>query len=1477
MLTTLYGTTVPARQALQDLHQELVGFGEELGRSTNLTEQQVMALRGYIEYVLLLATASRNGSVTLAGLSAAAQAVARSLSEAVDSADLATPLGRAVLQAEKLIDALRRLGDEGVLTVNQLGELASIENQLSVKDIGLEEVSGLNDQLGKLITSAEKAKEALAASGQSTAALTSGLSATGDAAAATEMDLADAKAALGDMELAQRLMGKSGTQAAAEVKKMAETSANTASAVSGLQAVSQAAGESERKLYGAAKAAHEAKVARDALKAAGGAGGAGIPPVPPTTMAGGPGGMDPDDLRRQLAALMGQLGAVKAGVAGAAGPLNAAAGAAGAVAGAAAAAGAAAGGAVPPIRNVGAAAGGAAGGFNNMAAGANNAASATQRAGFMAQEAANRSSFLNRTLSMAFAFSGGVAVTNVLSFLTDAVAGFNSRLEQAHIGLQTMLGDADEADEFIQDLLRFAEVTPFEFKGLLQAVQSMQAMGFAAEDTLPILRSVGDAVAAQGKGQEYIDRVTRALGQMLTAGKVRAQDMRQLTEAGIPAWEMLAESMGKTTSELQKMSEQGLVPAQQGIEAIVNGMSKDFGGMMAKQARTAAGALSTIRDAALQTVSGAVKPAFDAISETMVALADFFIGGGGKYITPVIQAIAITIVAVLIPALNGMAASAAAASISIAGISLPLVGVMVMLSTFALAWQENFAGIRSAVEPVVKGIVEALSGLFDALGGTATLVPALTVAIGALAVVITAKLVVAIVSATVATIAYYAGLILLVGALNGTTVSATLAAAAVSMFWAAVAAPLTLVIALATAVGLLVLNFDQVAQGARVAAWSIVAAIKWIADAASSVPIIGEVFKGVAEQLGVIQNEIERDMASAEASINAKKAALAAPVAEDPWKEWKGNWSKAMSEITESTESMVEKFGYSMEAVAQAAAEAGGEAMAEMAKAIRDHQNEPLQAFIELKDMLANQMLPATEIARLYGMLTAQEIAQGLASGDPAVVAQTEALVKYIETRLDELTDGAYSAGRNTTWNFANGMVDQTSMAALGAALQRFGTPFTTFIDKIAGTNLTGWLTSIVAQMQKPVQVSNDWNTKWKPSADAVADAMKGVNAELMKTSAYTSALSALNSAFSEIRSAANRYFDEHHRRALEAIEDARKQKNAILDAKAALVQAPVTAAQRALDFQRRQIEEWRLREAVKNATDPAARRDAILALQDFLAQSHIDEMQQQADAAKDIYDAQKDANDQAADLAKEAENERYENQKEAFERELEQLRLYLEKHPGEWTSTNEKVLALLNDYGIDYKNAGSLLGEWFVVGLQEQVAAAEEAARQLAGALLIETGAPLPTAGMTPPGLVAEEVGGQLEPAPTTTPTTTPTIVPTGGQPTAGPIHLQAGLWHNLANNLLAILHPNEMVAPPYIASLIRELGQQSSGPATNQLPIFGAIPAMMGRDQEGSLNRTIIFQVGDERLGEITDRAMYNQDSIYSRHVLPSTGSLR
>lgn len=229
--------------------------------------------------------------------------------------------------------------------------------------------------------------------------------------------------------------------------------------------------------------------------------------------------------------------------------------------------------------------------------------------------------------------------TAISIFGIKAAASF----ESAQIAFTTMLGSEQQANAFLEDLRDFATSTPFEFTQLTEMSQRLLAMGFAAEEILPTLSSVGDAVAALGGDPQKLDAVVRALGQIRAKGKASAEEMLQLSEAGVPAWEYLAAALGTTIPQAMQAVTDGSVDARMTLTAVLSGMTRDFDGLMEKQAQTVSGKWSNMIDSITTTLADAFAENEDAIKETL----DLIIEMAPTFLNQVVPAINDLIVAAL--------------------------------------------------------------------------------------------------------------------------------------------------------------------------------------------------------------------------------------------------------------------------------------------------------------------------------------------------------------------------------------------------------------------------------------------------------------------------------------------------------------------------------------------------------------------------------------------------------------------------------------------------------------------------------------------------------------------------------------------------------------------------------------------------------------------------------------------------------------
>ena len=116
------------------------------------------------------------------------------------------------------------------------------------------------------------------------------------------------------------------------------------------------------------------------------------------------------------------------------------------------------------------------------------------------------------------------------------------------------------------------------------------------------------------------------MGQMAAKGKVSAEEIRQLAEAGIPAWKFISDSLGITIPEAMKKAEQSQISAAQGLNAIVAGMNNKFGGMMEAQSKTIDGMWSNLMDSISRTsiaVGNDIVKTFD-LHKRLASAMDFF-------------------------------------------------------------------------------------------------------------------------------------------------------------------------------------------------------------------------------------------------------------------------------------------------------------------------------------------------------------------------------------------------------------------------------------------------------------------------------------------------------------------------------------------------------------------------------------------------------------------------------------------------------------------------------------------------------------------------------------------------------------------------------------------------------------------------------------------------------------------------------------
>lgn len=227
---------------------------------------------------------------------------------------------------------------------------------------------------------------------------------------------------------------------------------------------------------------------------------------------------------------------------------------------------------------------------------------------------------------------GGVGRAGILAFGAVGAAaavgtGFGvkyaSDLQQTQVGFETMLGSGEKAKAFLGELQAFAAKTPFEFPDLAKSASRLTAVGVETSKVIPLMSALGDSTAAMGTGSEGIQRAVTALGQMQQKGKITGEEMMQLTEAGIPAWDALATKMGVSVPEAQAKVTAGQGKVNDLMEALgerAGPAMQKVNGMMEKQSQTLGGLFSTLKDTVGQSLGTIAQPMVEGLTKALPGL-----------------------------------------------------------------------------------------------------------------------------------------------------------------------------------------------------------------------------------------------------------------------------------------------------------------------------------------------------------------------------------------------------------------------------------------------------------------------------------------------------------------------------------------------------------------------------------------------------------------------------------------------------------------------------------------------------------------------------------------------------------------------------------------------------------------------------------------------------------------------------------------
>lgn len=246
-----------------------------------------------------------------------------------------------------------------------------------------------------------------------------------------------------------------------------------------------------------------------------------------------------------------------------------------------------------------------------------------KRAGSEVKDTRNEVEDLQCTLNgLKNAVLGAFTFTAIKDFVGSCLDA-SASVELLKKGLSFQIGE-EQTDKLIKNIQTIGEQSAYDSNDLMNMAKQWVNIGDSADSATQKMKTIVDVGSAYGLTREQIEGANLALTQMQMSGKIGQQDMMQLINAGIPAWQPLSESMGLPVAQLKEMSSKGEL-TQQAIDTLFQSMQTKCQGATANMNGTLSAAFSNLDEVVHNTMASVgdiISKAFN-VQGVSSALSDF--------------------------------------------------------------------------------------------------------------------------------------------------------------------------------------------------------------------------------------------------------------------------------------------------------------------------------------------------------------------------------------------------------------------------------------------------------------------------------------------------------------------------------------------------------------------------------------------------------------------------------------------------------------------------------------------------------------------------------------------------------------------------------------------------------------------------------------------------------------------------------------
>lgn len=158
--------------------------------------------------------------------------------------------------------------------------------------------------------------------------------------------------------------------------------------------------------------------------------------------------------------------------------------------------------------------------------------------------------------------------------------------EKAKIQLEGLMGSIAGGEQATAWIEEFADKSGQRINDILEAFAELKAYGLDPMDGS--MQAIMDKTAQLGGEQEKLKGISLAIGQMWAKEKIVQEEVNQLRERGVNAFDLLSKAMNKNVSELQDMAAAGQLGRNE-IKLLIDEMGRSAEGQASRALETLSG------------------------------------------------------------------------------------------------------------------------------------------------------------------------------------------------------------------------------------------------------------------------------------------------------------------------------------------------------------------------------------------------------------------------------------------------------------------------------------------------------------------------------------------------------------------------------------------------------------------------------------------------------------------------------------------------------------------------------------------------------------------------------------------------------------------------------------------------------------------------------------------------------------------------